>query len=425
MKSLLLMLCLLVSGSPAFSQAKTETDAVFTEEEEKKIEFSGWLDAKYTLYGMRRDSPFYRLSFFRYGNLPEYLSRYSLEFYFNGDYQGEATGLHIRTFSAYDSDLNYTLSLYELYGEVPVLKNTMLQAGKKTYNWGKGYAFNPAGYVNPQKDPELPENTQAGLLSLNLEMIKSFRSEAWRNLGLNLIVIPPAEDINDKYARLKYTEAAFRASLLILEMDLDLMGYYGVKNPSHAGMDFAANLLSNMEVHGELSYSRGAVKKTVIEGRLSEEKKNTSSYLLGFRFLTGFDMTVIGEYYHNGAGMSAGEFGEYYNFIHSITDTGAQDAMARAQESGSAFQTMTLMRDYVYIKISQPEPFNFIYFTPSVFAIINTADGSILLAMPLSYKPVMNFELLLTPALFTGGDTSEFGSKSQRGKIEFLGRFYF
>ena len=28
------------------------------------------------------------------------------------------------------------------------------------YNWGKGYAFNPVGYVNPFKDPENPASVE-------------------------------------------------------------------------------------------------------------------------------------------------------------------------------------------------------------------------------------------------------------------------
>jgi hypothetical protein len=60
--------------------------------------------------------------------------------------------------------------------------------GKKAYAWGKGYAFNPVGYVNPTKDSENPDLAQAGLTSLAVDYTKSFESGALSTLGVTFIL---------------------------------------------------------------------------------------------------------------------------------------------------------------------------------------------------------------------------------------------
>jgi len=83
------------------------------------------------------------------------------------------------------------------------------------------------------------------------------------------------------------------------------------------------------------------------------------------------------------------------------------------------------MQDYLYWKISQPEPFNWLYFTPSLFTIYNLTDGSYLLSSPLSFKTFTNFELILWPTVMVGPDGTEFGGKQIQKKLELWLRYYF
>ena len=83
------------------------------------------------------------------------------------------------------------------------------------------------------------------------------------------------------------------------------------------------------------------------------------------------------------------------------------------------------MQDYLYLKIIQPEPFDWVYFTPSLYSIINLQDNSFSLAAPLSYKPITNFELVFTPVAFIGSGDSEFGARQMGQRLETWLRFYF
>jgi hypothetical protein len=89
------------------------------------------------------------------------------------------------------------------------------------------------------------------------------------------------------------------------------------------------------------------------------------------------------------------------------------------------FRSKTLMQDYLYVKLIQPEPFSWLCSSISVFTIFNLTDKSFLVSPQLSYKPFPNFEVLFWPILFFGDNDTEYGSKQFKKKIEIWMRFYF
>ncbi|MEX2089839.1 MAG: hypothetical protein WEB62_08695, partial [Bacteroidota bacterium] len=152
-----------------------------------RLEWNGNFDVKYSLFHMSQSSPFYRLQFPN-KDISSYLSQYRLEPYLNAEYRTENLGFQLRTHATYYSEEESSFDLFEAYGDYHPSLNLSIQAGKRVYSWGKGYAFNPAGFVNPAKDPENPELAQAGLLSANAEYIKSFSSEALQTFSALLVV---------------------------------------------------------------------------------------------------------------------------------------------------------------------------------------------------------------------------------------------
>ncbi len=394
--------------------------------EEKKLEWSGNLDAKYTLFRMAQESSIYQLQFYNIGKLSSSLSQYRIEPYLNADYQTKDLGFHLKTHATYYSDDNASFDLFEAYGSFNPSFNFSMQAGKRVYSWGKGYAFNPVGYVNPFKDPENPELAQAGLLSANLEYIKSFSSPALQSLSIQLVVIPPPPRFNSRYEEAENTDVALKTYFLLWDTDIDLMGYYSQTNPKRLGFDFARNLKENIEIHGELSYNRNTQRYTILNGSLHAERDDHFSYLLGLRYLHTSNTTVIAEYYHNGPGLNKNEFENYLDFLASGAARGnitiAQQTLGVSQRY---FRGSTLMQDYLYVKFVIPEPFDWLYFTPSLYTIYNLNDNSFLLSTSMSYKPVTNFEFIFWPTFLLGGDNSEFGGKMVQQRMELWLRVFF
>ncbi|MBE9504687.1 MAG: hypothetical protein IME96_10975 [Proteobacteria bacterium] len=83
------------------------------------------------------------------------------------------------------------------------------------------------------------------------------------------------------------------------------------------------------------------------------------------------------------------------------------------------------MRDYLYLRISQKEPFDILYFTPSVTGIFNINDKSFSVAPELLYSGITNLELRFKAAFIAGKRETEYGEKQNDYKIELRARYHF
>lgn len=414
-----LMWLMLVPALMTAQEASVESDT------EPSLNWNGNFDVRYSLFHMSQSSPLYRLQF-PGKEVSPYLSQYRLEPYLNAEYRTQDLGFQLRTHATYYSEKESSFDLFEAYGDYHPSLNLAIQAGKRVYSWGKGYAFNPAGFVNPAKDPENPELAQAGLLSANAEYIKSFSSEALQTFSALLVVIPRSPLVNSRFGETRYTDIALRLSCMLWNTDIDLMTYQGSATPTLYGLDISGNLRENVELHGELSVARKAPRYVMANGTVQADEHDVISYLLGIRYLNEWNTTVIAEYYHNGFGLSKSEYQSYTGFL---LDGLAEGTPAALQQTWGTVQTYfkssTLMREYLYVKVSQPEPFDWLYFTPSLFSIFNLSDRSFLVSASLNYKPATNVEFILWPSFLIGGDSSEFGSRQARQRVEFWMRVFF
>ncbi len=384
--------------------------------EKKTLEWSGNLDGKYSVTQMRTESPFYQLQF--PASLSDYLSQYKMELYLNADYRTRDMGFHLKTHSSYYNDSNAGFDLFEAYGNYNLSFNTNICLGKQMFNWGKGYAFNPVGFVNPFKDPENPELAQAGLLSMSFETIKSFQNNWLKTVALTGIVIPPNETINERYGEIDNTEFAFKGYGLIWDTDMDVMAYFNKNGLSKYGADFSLNLKENIEIHGESAFFIDDTISHFANGQLTKSVKDGKSWLFGMRYLNKWNTTIVAEYYHNDFGWSDSDWDSYLN----VVDMAVSNNM---QPSSMPSMGMTSMQNYLYLKVTQPEPFDMVYFSPSIYAIYNLEDKSAIIGAPISYSPVNNFSVTFWPTIMIGNEDSEFGSKQIKSKFDLWVKYYF
>lgn len=416
----------LIIASPIIVSAQEEYDFKVPIEEEMKLEWNGNLDIKYSLFNMDKNSSQYKLQFFKDTTSSSLLSQYRLEPYLNAEYRTSNLGFILKTHGSYYSEEDARFDLFEAYATYNPSFNTTLQAGKRVYSWGKGYAFNPVGFVNSIKDPENPELAQAGLFSANFEYVKSFSSEALQSFSFLGIIIPSTDVKSTLFGEAKNTDIAIKTSFLLYNTDIDLLAYQSENKPKRFGFDFARNIQENIEVHCEISLNQNVEKQTIRNDALVSDRVDKYSYLFGLRYLDASNTTIIAEYYHNGAGLSRDEYSRYTQFI----DNGAKnsDLVLKQQTLGISqtyFKGTTQMQDYLYLKVSHPEPFDWLYFTPSLYTIYNLADNSFLLSFQMSYKPVTNIDFIFWATTFTGDETSEYGSKQVQQRMELWMRVFF
>ncbi|MBT4482735.1 MAG: hypothetical protein HOC71_03550 [Candidatus Latescibacteria bacterium] len=426
MKRLIIFLVVILcthTFTRAFSQ---EYDFDIPVEEEPRIEFNGNLDAKWGMLQTRKSSPFYGLQFYDDSEKSDYLSQYRLDFYLDGAYRHKQVGLYMKTFYQYAREEPLSPSFYELYGSLNISPRWSMSIGKRRFNWGKGYAFNPVGYVNAEKDPENPDLALAGKTSVYISYNRSFTSNFVQNFSLGAIMLPPEAEINQKFASADKIGAAIKLYCLLNNIDIDFMTVFKKDEPQRFGLDFSTNLRENLEIHAEFSYAYDENIYRIVDDSIYHNKIDSNSYLIGLRYINRFNTTLITEYYRNKSGLSKNEFTSYVNYLQNSMESNIPELANSAKSNMSTyFRSKTLMKDYLYVKLIQPEPFSWLYTSISISTIYNLVDKSFLFSPQLSYKPYTNSEVLLWPILFFGDNNTEYGSKQFEKKIEIWMRYYF
>jgi len=119
----------------------------------------------------------------------------------------------------------------------------------------------------------------------------------------------------------------------------------------------------------------------------------------------------------------------YFTFVHNAYDqylaTSNAALLQRALAVQYSYARPNPMRQYLYLRVNQKEPFDILYFTPAITAIVNLEDGSTSLVPELLYTGITNLELRLRTFFLAGGRLSDFGEKPNDLKLELRVRYYF
>lgn len=196
-------------------------------------------------------------------------------------------------------------------------------------------------------------------------------------------------------------------------------------------MDFSRNLSTNFEIHGELAFIEDFAKRVVgSNGNVSTQTYDAWSYLLGIRYLTEKSTTYILEYFYNGAGYTGAQMDDFYSFVNKgydlyLNTRNSSQINNAANLAQGGYGRNTPQREYLYLRVSQLEPFDILYFTPAITMIMNARDGSFSVTPELLYTGITNLELRLKTFFIVGGRNTEFGEKQYDYRIEFRMRYYF
>ena len=429
----LVMLLVLNIFLPAMGTAEDAYKFDLSETEKKPHHFGGYLEFKPVLFGLDHDSAFYKLRFFndpQGKTLPEANGRVQLE----GSYEKDIYRLYVKT----NTDLKYSdpsgssehSVFYEAYASLKPSTSLKVDAGKKTLKWGKGYAWNPAAFVDRPKDPDEPEQAMEGFIVGTMDYIRSFDGPL-KTFSFTPVILPVYDHINDDFGNSNKLNFAGRFYFLLYDTDIDLMFLTGGSRSDRYGVDFSRNITTNFEIHGEYAYIRNA-RKNILDamGNMRATESDAQSYLIGIRHLTTFDLTTIAEYYHNGAGISDDERGNFFALVDRAYNlyqtTGQAIALNSAKNlADGGYGKPNSGKDYLYVRFSQKEPFDLLYFTPSLTWMMNLDDRSSTLTPELSYTGFTNWELRFRTAFLVGGRSTEFGEKQNDYRMELRIGYYF
>ncbi|MBW1938892.1 MAG: hypothetical protein JRI67_09080 [Deltaproteobacteria bacterium] len=415
--------------SPAFSQEKNEIDLsqILKEVEKKSFSIGGFLEFQPSLVGLDRDSVFYKLKFPDQG--PNTTSQYNFGLRLEGRYEKRAVGLHFTADSLLKRDLqgwDNRISLFEGYLSWRLGPRFTLDAGKKTTKWGKGYAWNPVAFIDRPKNPEDPLEALEGFYVLSADITRSFGGPL-KTLALTPVLVPVTKDINSSFGKHNHLNFGGKLYFLLWDSDIDFLFLTGASRSNRFGFDLSRNLKSNLEVHAEWAWLTDSVKTEFDQdGQVFTTVSDVTKMLLGLRYLTASETTFIVDYYHNGSGFEQQEYEDI--IMREENPVPAPPNMTVNRSNPSLLPllgTPNPMRNYLYFRTSQKEPFDILYLTPELTSIFNLDDGSFQLMPGTTYSPQTNLQMRLRGIFMVGNEFTEFGEKQADYRIEFRVRYFF
>lgn len=420
----------LVAGGVAAADQQYTFDP--SEFERKPLELGGYLEYRHDDIRLNRDGAFYGLAF-RSRDDRSNLARDAAALKLEGKYTRGAASIRSRAHLEYVSDQldgDRTTRFDELAGSWKPDPGFTLEGGKIALKWGKGYAWNPVGFVERLKDPNDPELSREGYWMMTADWVRTFTGPL-KTVAFTPVLLPVGSDVNSTYGKTGHVNAAAKLYLLWYDTDIDLMYLADGSRSKRFGFDFSRNITSSLEVHGEWARVTDAERRAVTPtGMPRITAQHSNSYLAGFRLLTESDTTYIFEYYRNGTGYSEPEMRDFFqlvdNGVAQYQTTGNETLLQRAGASARAgYGRPQAMDRYLYLRVSQKDPFDILYWSPAITSILSLADRSFSVSPELLYTGITNVELRMRLFWLKGRDNTDFGEKQNARRVEFRARLYF
>lgn len=400
--------------------------------ESKAFSFGGSAETKLEHLDLNRSGALYATSFWddRIGDVQRATETIDLEARYSfGDFSVAA---RTETTLRLDHDgFEEDTILQEGFASYKPGAGVSFELGKRVLRWGKGYAWNPVGFVERAKDPSDPELSREGFVMAVADVVRSFDGPV-KTVALTGVALPVAGDINDDYGSDEdKVNLAAKLYLLAWDTDIDFVVLGEGSRTARYGIDFSRNITANFEIHGEWAYIVDAQKKfTDANYDIHTTTADTQQFLLGLRYLTDSELTIIAEYFHNGGGYDSDEISAFADLaaagIDAYDATGSTTLLDKATTLANAgYGKFTPGTDYAYLKLSQKDPFGWLYVTPAATTIVNLNDGSLQFSPEVTYTGIDNLSLRLRGTVLAGGEGDEFGEKTTQWKIELTAKVYF
>lgn len=398
----------------------------------KPYHLGGYGEATPALMLLDKDAAMYKVKYYGRGVRPAE-AEYNLGLQLDGSVEWGMARAAVRVYSFADytySGWEKKSALQEGFISIKPAPMSAFDAGKKNFKWGKGYAWNPVAFIDRPKNPEDPELPAEGYYAGSMDLILSFDSPI-KTVSFTPVLFPVNNRLNDDLPGKGHMNYAGKLYALVFDTDIDFIFFAGKSTADRYGFDFSRNITAGIEVHGEFAYIPDFRKKVIdSHGNLTESSRGAKNFLGGIRYLTTRDTTIIMEYFRNETGFTSPEMKDYYSFINKgyeafeTTENKAPLHKAEMMQK-SGYGRMNPMINYLYVRISQKEPFDILYLTPGLSWIFNIDDRSYMIIPEILYTPVTNLELRLRSVFLAGRPGTEFGEKPNNYKFDLRARYYF
>ncbi len=246
-----------------------------------------------------------------------------------------------------------------------------ITAGRIIEKWGTGYAWNPAAFVSPPKNPADPNDRRSAYRGTDALKADLFFSGTSVSL----------------YA-MQHQRFAARVYRLILGTDVSLH-LYRDRDGMRQGVSLARVIGDALEIHGEVSRRHA---------------------LAGVQYTFRHNVNVVAEVYRSGEGLTRSGWEEV-----------RQLAQRDLREANRRFAPLQMARNYAFVRLDVP----FAKYDVETIAITNLRDASSILRLTLTRKLLSNVSAYLIDTEFLGGSGSELSYVQIKRAVTAGARLYF
>jgi hypothetical protein len=318
-----------------------------------------------------------------------------------------------------DDSLFYDGKIFEGYLKYSPGASISFLLGKRLFQWGKGYSYNPVSFAGRMKDLNDIDASLEGYWNISFEYVKSLDLPI-ASVAFNAALLPVYDFINKDYLPDKSVAGLAQLYVLAANTDIDVYLLADSRRDVKAGLDFSRNLIPDWEIHGEWAFITSSNSMVFSnESTMVNLSYPANNLVAGTRYLAPFNTTFILEYLHVGGGYSLDEMSEYWNAAkYATASANSQRIQSFLQANAKYYSGQFTMTDYLYFKVSQPDPFNIVYLTPSVYAIVNINDESLMGGAEAAYTRFRSMGFTFRYMAFAGRERSEYGMKPTQHKFE-------
>jgi hypothetical protein len=304
-----------------------------------------------------------------------------------------------------------------------------LSVGRKILRWSNGYAFSPAGLLDPVRDPADPQDRLGRFEGRDIVELDWYRGAHTLSGVFGRGGTLPAASQADRPV------VALRYHVLAHGLELSLMGARRSQEKDAAAVSLSYVLGSSLELHAECAATRGSdvlLPRSIVPGQQQslfgadfhaplrgQDRRVFVRFLLGANYTLPGGLNLVAEYLHAPDGLSGAEWERFLaqaRFSARQLDSGAYPPVfdGRSLPELNLLQAMQglgrpgLGRGYVFVRLAHPRLLQ--RAEASALVLVNVRDRSLVAVPEIHVTLQRRVSAYVRGTWFSGSATSEFGN---------------
>jgi hypothetical protein len=303
-----------------------------------------------------------------------------------------------------------------------------VSAGRKVLKWSNGYAWSPAGILDPVRDPADPQDRLGRTRGRDLVQLDYFHGTH----TFTVVASAPGRFWRGPFP--SEGVLAARHHVVVRSLEVAASGGWRPNGRSIGALTFNYTVGDHVGFHGEASVTRGTdllYPRSTLPGSgttlfggdfmaplRADDEGACARFLLGVNYTFANGLNLIGEYYHTDEGLSRAEWGRFSAqaaYSRSLFEQGSYPPVrdGRSLPELDLLQAMQILqrgsarRNYAFLRVARTQARGRLEAT--ALGIVGLDDGSFVVVPEVTFSPVPWLGAYVRGSAFGGGSQTEYG----------------